>query len=64
MFICFLISLTLMSLYILLNAIWKERKREYFTQQGLITTVLLEIINDLLSLKKLTKNIDQNQNKE
>lgn len=64
MFICFLISLTLMSLYILLNAIWKERKREYFTLQGLITTVLLEIINDLLSLKKLTKNIDQNQNKE
>lgn len=28
MFICFLISLTLMSLYILLNAIWKERKKE------------------------------------
>lgn len=53
-----------MSIYILLNAIWKERKREYFTQQGLITTVLLEIINDLLSLKKLTKKIDQNQNKE
>lgn len=41
-----------------------KKEREYFTQQGLITTVLLEIINDLLSLKKLTKNIDQNQNKE